>query len=138
MRRRSHTVLVLLAGGALAAGCGTPAPDLFVLRRSGSIPGAALVLRVTDDGFVRCNGSPKRQMSSRQLIDARVLVEDLAPLAKAGRSLRPGPGSTLRYRVRTEDGVVAFADTSPRQPPPFFRAALLARELAKGPCGLAR
>lgn len=138
MRRAPVSLLVALGAGAALAGCGTAAPDLFVLRRSGAIPGAELVLRVTDDGFVRCNGGPRRQMPSRLLIDARVLVDDLAAPAKAGRSLPPARGTILRYQIRTTDGAVAFSDTSARQPAVFYRAALLARRLAQGPCGLPR
>jgi hypothetical protein len=53
-------------------------------------------------------------------------------------ALAPGPGSILRYDVRTEAGKVAFADTSRGQPPEFFRIAKLTRDLAREICGLPR
>ena len=129
--------LSALAAVGLLAGCGTPGADLFVARRSGSIPGAALTMRVIDDGQVVCNGH-EHPLSSDLLIDARALAEDLAEPATAGTSLPPRRGSILRYRIRVEDGTVAFADTSRGQPAAFYRAALLIRQIAKGPCGLPR
>jgi len=133
-------VRCLIAATVLAAvlgGCGTPGADLFVARRAGSVPGAGLTLRVIDDGQVVCNGA-RHDLPSALLIDARELVRDLADPAKARTSLQPRRGSILRYRISTEDGTVAFADNSPRQPPAFYRAALLVRQIAKGPCGLPR
>ena len=44
----------------------------------------------------------------------------------------------MRYDIRSEDGSVAFSDTSRRQPPVFYRVAKYTRDLAKGVCGLAR
>jgi hypothetical protein len=72
------------------------------------------------------------------LIDARVRARDLAEPAKARVALMPRKGSTLRYSFRVEDGVTRFADNSRRQPAVFYRAALLVRQIAQGPCGLAR
>lgn len=149
----SRRVLVagvgLVAGVAALAGCSSPAPaDLFVVHRTGSIPGAELRLRVTDDGGAYCNGGPRREISSAQLIEARTLRRALdgdddgdkktPGLAERALDLPPGRVSTLRYRVRSEGGVVAFSDTSPRQPQAFYRLAKLTRDLAKGPCGLPR
>jgi hypothetical protein len=125
------------AAAVLLCGCGTPGADLFVAVRSGSGPGAALRLRVIDDGQVVCNGA-QHDLPSRLLISARELATDLADAAKAGTSLAPGPGSVLRYRIRTEDGTVRFADTSRGQPPAFYRAAFLVHQIAVGPCGLPR
>ena len=129
--------LLTTVSAALLAGCGTPGADLFVARRAGSIPGAALTMRVIDDGQVVCNGR-QHDMPSDLLIDARELVRDLADPAKARTDLAARRGSILRYRISTEDGTVAFADNSSRQPAAFFRAALLVRQIAKGPCGLPR
>jgi hypothetical protein len=42
------------------------------------------------------------------------------------------------YRVRTEEGGVAWSDDSARQPPVLFKLAKLTRDVAKGPCHLAR
>lgn len=94
-------------------------------------------MRVIDDGQVVCNGR-QHDLPSGLLIDARELVRDLAEPAKARTSLVPRRGSILRYRISTGDGTVAFADNSRGQPPAFYRAALLVRQIAKGACGLPR
>ncbi len=42
---------------AAAAGCGgIEAPDLFLVQRTGSVPGAGLTLLVNEEGGVQCNG----------------------------------------------------------------------------------
>jgi hypothetical protein len=135
---------VLLAA-ALAAGCGGgPPADLFVVSREGSIPGARLTLRITDDGGAYCNDLGRREISSSQLIEARALrraldgERDEDGLAARRLALPPREGSILRYRVRSEAGTVRFADTSARQPQALFRLAKLVRDVAKGPCGLVR
>jgi hypothetical protein len=109
----------------------------MVVDRSGSVPGARLHMRVIDDGQVECNGK-RHDLASGQLIDAREIVRDLAEPAERGTSLPPGKPTILRFRIRTQDGVVGFSDTSPRQPAVFYRAAQLVRTIAKGACGLAR
>lgn len=131
--------IALIAGllAAALAGCGTPAHDLFIVERAGTIAGAKLRLHVRDDGDVACNGVHK-ELPSKTLILARVLADDLAEPAKERVSLTPRPGSTLRYAFRVEDGVTRFADNSLRQPAVFYRAALLVRQIAKGTCGLPR
>lgn len=139
MRRRALT-LAALGLSAAAAGCGGGGPpaDLFVVQRSGDVPGGRLELRITDDGRAACNGRPLVDITSQQLLDARQARRDLAEPAAAGLRLPTGPGSVLSYRVRSEDGVVAWSDSSPRQPPVLFRVAKLTRDVAKGPCGLPR
>jgi hypothetical protein len=121
-----------------ACGAGAPAHDLFLVQRGGSIPGARLALRVTDDGRASCNRGPLVDITSAQLIAARELQRDLDPLAKRRFALPPGRGSVLRYRVVLEDGAVRFADDSRGQPPALFRVAKLTRDVARGSCGLAR
>jgi hypothetical protein len=141
-------VLGAVAAGALvaaaAAGCGGEAGDLLAVERSGSIPGARLDLRVTVDGRAACNRGALRQLPSDQVIAARRIERALAgeeddpgPAARDLR-LRPGPRSILRYRARVEAGTVAFADTSRGQPAAFFEVAKLARDVARGTCGLRR
>ncbi len=51
MRRGGRLVAGALAA-ALLAGCGAPSPDLFVVERSGGIPGARLTMVVDDGGIV--------------------------------------------------------------------------------------
>jgi hypothetical protein len=108
------------------------------VTRAGSIPGAALRLRITDDGRASCNGRRLVDISSDELIRAREAARDLSSPAERRLTLPPGPGSVLRYRVRTEDGVVAWSDSSRRQPPVLFALAKLTRDVARGPCRLPR
>ena len=138
------TATVLAA--VVLAGCGGgPPADLFVVTRSGDVPGARAELRVTDDGQVACNGREVVPIASADLIAARQLRRELegeeegqrGP-ADDGLSLRAGPGAVFRYVVRTQDGTVSFSDTSPGQPQSFRELAALTRRLAKGPCGLVR
>src|SRR5205823_6210209 len=118
MRPSAAIALVALA----VAGCGAPGADLFVASRSGSIPGAALRMRVVDDGQVVCNGR-QHELSSHDLIQARAMVDAIGKQAKRDISLPPGHPTILRYRIETQDGTVAFSDTSPGQPKPFYQAA---------------
>jgi len=141
--RLSWLVLAALAAPVIA-GCGGPSADLYVLERSGSIPGAKLRMVVGDGGTVRCNGGKQFEISSAQLIDARAIVGDLngdekepGPARKTV-NLTPGKYTILRYNVRTEFGTVAFSDSSRPQPPVFFALAKLTRDLSKNVCGLPR
>jgi hypothetical protein len=138
-RLRKHRVAGAAALAALlAAGCGTQAPDLFLITRTGVIPGARVTLRVTDDGFVSCDRGADRELPSDLLLDARALERDLQRPAARGLSLAPGPRAILTYRVRTADGTVRFSDTSGHQPPVFYRTALFVRQVAQEVCGLPR
>jgi len=138
--------LLLLAATAALAACSGPEPaDLFVVHRSGSIAGARLTLRISDDGGAYCNNGPRREITSAQLIEARALRRALdgeqdkdAGLAEKHIDLPPGRISTLSYRVRSEKGTVAFSDTSAHQPAAFYRLAKLTRDVARGACRLAR
>jgi hypothetical protein len=131
--------VVALAGVTmLAAGCGQPSADLFTVTRGGSISGARLVMRVTDDGHVSCNGGALREISSDELIRAREVARELEKPASNGVVLRARPGSTLDYAVHIGGDTVRFADNAPGQDPEMYKAALLVRQLAKGPCGLPR
>jgi hypothetical protein len=145
-RWRGALLALLVAGPAASAGCGGPGTaDLFLVQRTGSIDGARLTLRITDDGGAYCNGGGRKEISSAQLIAARALRTDLngrrdedVGLAEKHLRLPPGRVSTLSYRVRSERGTAAFSDTSPRQPQAFYRLAQLTRDIASGPCGLPR
>lgn len=136
--RRAGAAASLAAATLALAGCGGEAHDLFLVQRAGTIPGARLALRVTDDGRASCNRGPLVDITSAQLIAARELERDLEPLAERRFALAPGPGSVLRYRVVLEEGAVRFADDSRRQPPALFRLAKLTRDVARGSCGLQR
>jgi hypothetical protein len=127
-----------LAAVALLAGCGQPAADLFTVARGGSIAGAKLRLRVTDDGHVSCNGGPLVETTSRQLIDARDVARELGKFAKRHVSLAAKAGSTLNYAFTIDGDTVRFADNSSGQDASMYKGALLVRQLAQGPCHLPR
>jgi hypothetical protein len=136
--RRWATIAAVAGVAATAAACGTRPPDLLLLTRSGSVPGAGLRLLVRDDGDVRCNGGPTHRLSDSQLLDAREIARELADLASKHRSLPAGRGSVLHYRVRLQEGTVSFSDDSRGQTREMFLAQRFARSVATGVCGLAR
>ena len=127
-----------LAVTAMIAACGQAGADLFIVQRSGQGPGAALTLRVADDGYVRCNGGPRRRMSDEQLLLAREIERELNGDAKQRVSRPPGPGSVLSYAVKLQSGTVRFSDTSPGISKEERKAAAFTREVATGVCGLPR
>jgi hypothetical protein len=133
-----RTASAALLAALAVAGCGGEARDLFLVTRSGDVPGARLTLRITDDGRASCNRRPLVEIASAQLIAAREAARDLEDPAKAHLRLPPGPQPVFSYRVRTEDGTVAWSDDSPRQPPVLFKLAKLTRDVARGPCRLPR
>jgi hypothetical protein len=135
--RAAAAALAVLAALAMGA-CGSAARDLFLVTRNGAVPGARLTLRVTDDGRASCDGQPLIDITSAQLIAARETERDLADPTKAHLRLAPGAQPVFSYRVRTEEGSVAWSDDSRRQPPVLFKLAKLTRDVAKGPCHLAR
>lgn len=143
-------LLIVIPVVWLLTACGTPSADLFVVSRTGTVPGARLVLHVSDGGYVTCNDGAQKEISSDQLIQARGIVHLLQADDEKGRDqgkdgpidvglrLAPRAGSVLRYSVRGEHGTVAFADNSAGQPPVFYALALFTRTIAKGVCGLPR
>ena len=136
---RPGLAVLALALAAIGAGCGNRrAPDLFELHRTGAGPGARLSLRVSDDGRVRCNDAARVRMPDALLLEARELARELAGEATEGVSLPPRPGSQLRYRLRLEEGTVAFSDNSRGQRPEMFEAQRFARRIAREVCGLGR
>ena len=127
---------VLLA--LLASGCGAAYPDVFLLTRSGSLPGARLTLLVNDSGTVRCNGGEPRQLPARRLLDAREIARNLAEEAKNHLTLPAPRGSLLRYRLRTQDGTVTFSDEDAVRRPELAPVIVFARSVAQDVCGLPR
>jgi hypothetical protein len=122
---------------ALGAGCGNrTSPDLFVLERSGTVPGARLTLRVQDDGQVGCNGRARRRLPDELLLDAREIARELNRVAP--RALAPGARSILTYRLRLERGTVRFSDSSRGQTKQMYLAQAFARAVARRVCGLPR
>ncbi|MDQ2670970.1 MAG: hypothetical protein M3Y31_10085 [Gemmatimonadota bacterium] len=132
---------VVLTAAVLAlalAGCGAVTPDVFLLTRSGSIPGARLTLLVNDGGTVRCNGGEPRQLPARALLDAREIARELAEEAQEDLTLPAPRGSVLRYRLRTQDGTVTFSDADAVRRPELAPVIVFARSVAQDVCGLAR
>ena len=129
-------LVVLLC--AVLVGCGgSPAPDLFEVRRTGADRNANLTLLASDDGSVTCNGR-KHALSGDQLLEARALARELAPQAELNLVLPPGPNPVLSYRVRLEPGEVSFADTSRPLPQSFSKTSAITADISENVCGLAR
>jgi hypothetical protein len=133
-------LLAVLAAAALAAGCGggIKPPDIFIVQRTGSVPGAQLTLLVNEEGGVKCNGGPTLKLSDPALVQARAIQEELHEheLASKHTALAAQPGSVLSYSVRDEDGSVSFADNSAHQPKVFHSLALLVLQTAQQICHL--
>ncbi len=125
-----------------ASGCGgVLSPDLFVVSRTGSTPGARLTMLVNEEGVVHCGADPTHlgsphHLSDSQIIEARAIQEDLHDPATRHSSLPPAPGSVLRYYVRDQDGWVRFADNSRGQPSVMHRLPLFVLSVAQGVCGI--
>jgi hypothetical protein len=133
--RRAATALLVSA--VLLAGCGTPAPDLFEVTRSGPDPNANVRMLVSDGGTVTCNGK-QHPLDAERLLTARRLARDLVPQAELGLELPSGPGTQLSYRVRLEQGTVAFGDRSRDVPAPFNRLVAFTKDVTERVCGIIR
>lgn len=127
-----------MTAAALALpGCGSESADLFEVVRTGEGPGADVHLVVSDSGTVDC-GDAGRPLGSERLLTARALARELAPQAALAIELEPGPGAQLRYRVRMEEGTVAFSDTSRGRPRTFDRLVAFTADVAENVCGIER
>jgi hypothetical protein len=136
--RQGAAVLGVLGAVTLATGCGggIQAPDLFVVQRTGSGPGARLTLLVNEEGGVHCNGGPTLKLSDPQLVQARAIQEGLHDSAAKHLSLAAGAGSVLGYYLRDENGTVRFSDNSPGQPVVLRQLALFVLQTARQVCHL--
>jgi hypothetical protein len=125
------------AAALLLGGCGgVRAADLFLVTRSGSVPGAQLTMLVNEEGGVRCNNGATRRLADPQLIEARTIQEDLHGPASRNLSLAPGPRPVFSYSVRGEAGRVSFSDDSAGQPKVFRQLALFVLQTAQRVCRL--
>ena len=132
---RAVAAVALLA--AVLGGCGTPAPDLFVVERDGTVPGARLRLLVSD-GSARCNDAPRESLTSEQLLEARDLHRDLLELQERGAAIpKAPPAQFFRFSVQTERGTLRYPDTAQR-PPVLPRLSRFVRRVAIDTCGLER
>ena len=134
MRRLAAAVLAL---ALLAAGCGTPPPDLFEVKRSGKDRNANVDIVVNDGGSVTCNGK-KHPLEADLLLRAREVLREISPQAELHLELPPGPQPQLSYKARMEAGTVSFSDTSRGNPKPFLELAALTKDIAEDVCGLER
>ncbi len=127
----------MLVAALALAGCGTESPDLFEVRRSGEDKPANVTMLISDGGSVTCNGK-RHPLDADRLLRARELARNLAEQAELSLDLPPGPGSNLSYRVRLEQGTVAFSDTSPGSPRSFQQLAAFTKDVTERVCGIIR
>jgi hypothetical protein len=134
------TCLLVCLAVALSSCGGVLSPDLFVVYRTGSYPGAKLTMLVNEEGVVQCNPTSTHpithRLSDSQIIEARTIQEDLHDPASHHESFAAAPGSVLGYYVRDQDGSVRFADNSRGQPPVTRKLAAFVLTVAQGVCGL--
>jgi hypothetical protein len=136
--RGRSAVLAAVSGACLCGGCGgVRAADLFLVQRSGSVPGAQLTLLVDEEGGVHCNGGPTLKLGDPQLIEARTIQEEMRGPAEKHLALAPGPHPVFSYRLRQENGSVSFSDDSSGQPRVFHHLALFVLQTAQRVCHLA-
>lgn len=128
---------VLALGAFTTLACGTPSPDLFVVERDGTVPGARLTLLVSDQ-TVRCNDAAAKNLTSAQIIEARDIRRDLL-LVQTGDEPIPDapPAQFFRFEVQTEQGTLRYPDTQQR-PPVLPRLSRFVRRVAIDTCGLKR
>jgi hypothetical protein len=139
-RRRRGTGLgaaaALLVAAALAA-CGTPPPDLFVMKRDGTVPGAKLDLLVSDQ-TARCNHGPVQPLTSAQILEARDITRDLLDVQNGVVDVPNAPPAQIfRFAVTTEQGTLRYPDTQQR-PAVLPRLTRFVRRVAIDTCGLKR
>lgn len=120
------------------AGCGTPAPDLFEVTRSGRDANANVRLLVNDSGTVKCNDMAPKALDGPRLLAARDIARGIARQAELAISLEPGQNPTLRYEVRTESGTVEFSDRSEGRPKAYDRLVAFTADVTENVCGLER
>lgn len=135
--RRGTRLGRLLAMGAVTAlitACGLEvrSADLFLLTRTGA--GSRLTLLVNDSGTVSCDGAQPVTLSSAQLIAARDLTDSLAAPASAKLRIPDLPGSVYYYRVKVQQGTVAFPDRAGGTHRTLAQLELLGQQLAEAAC----
>jgi hypothetical protein len=132
------TAALALVAGLAAAGCGTPSPDLFLVTRGGTVPGAKLTLLVSDTS-VRCNKGAVHALTSAQTIDARELSKDLHTFQASKHPIPEAspPAEIFSFAVKNENGTVRYSDTTQR-PTILPRITRFVRDTARNLCGLKR
>jgi hypothetical protein len=135
--RITRWAFVALCLSTVLAGCGggVKAADLFIVYRSGTVPGARLTVLVNEEGGLTCNGHKAPPISDPELIDARAIQEEIKEYAEKHLSLAARSGSVLHYYLRDENGTVSFSDNSTGQPAVLRQLSLFVLKVAQGPCG---
>lgn len=119
------------------AACGTPSPDLFVVKRDGTVPGAKLELLVSDQ-TARCNDGPVKNLSSGQIIEARDIKRDLLLVQTDDAAIPQAPPAQIfSFSVQTQEGTLRYPDTQQR-PSVLPRLSRFVRRVAIDTCGLER
>ena len=119
------------------AACGTPSPDLFVVERDGTVPGARLTLLVSDQ-TARCNDAPVKRLTSKQIIEARDIRRDLLLVQAGDAAIPKAPAAQIfTFAVKTEEGTLRYPDTQQR-PAILPRLSRFVRRVAIDTCGLER
>ena len=129
--------MLAAALAAVLAGCGTPPPDLFEVKRTGEDRNANVDVVVNDGGSVTCNGK-EHPLENDLLLRARQILRDIQPQAERQLELPPGPQPQLSYSARMEAGAVSFSDTSRGNPKPLLALAAFTKDVAEDVCGLER
>ena len=135
---RAALVAAFAAGAGVAvSGCGTPSPDLFVVKRDGTVPGAKLELLVSDQ-TARCNDGPVKNLTSQQILEARDIRDDLHLVQEGDVKVPRAPAAQIfSFAVTTELGTLRYPDTAQR-PPILPRLSRFVRRVAIDTCGLER
>jgi hypothetical protein len=131
-------LLALCALAPALAGCGAASPDLFLLTRAGSAPGAHLTLLVNDGATVRCNGAAPRPLSAKQLLAARDVTSSIQKDAQKTLDLPAPPGSLLRFHVRSQAGTVTFSDLDAARRPELAKVVAFTQDVAHTVCHLSQ
>ena len=119
----------------LLAGCfDVQSPDLFLITRTGQ--GSTLTLLVNDAGTIRCDGAKTKPMSNSTLITARDLSDNLGTDAQDKLTIPQAPGSVYYYRIRLQQGTIAFPDKASATRNVLAQAELFAAQAAQRDCGL--
>ena len=136
-RRRPVAAAATALIGIVVGSCGTASPDLFVVERDGTVPGAKLELLVSDQ-TARCNDGPVKDLTSAQIVEARDIRRDLLLLQAEDEAIPEAPPAQFfTFAVQTEEGTLRYPDTQQR-PVLLPRLSRFVRRVAIDTCGLKR
>ncbi len=97
-RRGLLLAAALAAVGVGVAGCGAESDDVFLVRRTGSLPDARVDIVVNDGGTVTCDRGESRELDSKLLLRARDIVRTLDEKDCSARSIRRPPARSCSSR----------------------------------------